>query len=196
MRNKFVAPKLRPPEPLTEKEKRKSKKDKKEKERENSRKLEEIGKRGSTESLAELSVELPAESVNQAVVVSSLPETAPDERRVPRERADGRSEISTASSAAMSAQKIVEFAKETILFSFVGVKVKKGELLGKDGGSKSHQGYEVMRQTGLLSQEIHFYFFHVCRHKSACFPFTRLCTTTKTESTRRRTRSGSNHFAP
>ena len=140
---------MRPVEPLSEKEKRKSKKEKEKKDKE-TRKLEEIGKRGSASSLAELEVRVSDDAVNQHVTVTSLPANSSDSQRLPVERTDGKSELSTVSAAAMSSQKIVEFSKETFVYSFLGVKVKKGELLGKSGGgSKSHQGYEARNACSL-----------------------------------------------
>lgn len=133
MKNKFVAPKIKPPEPPVDK-----KKDKK-KDKEKKVTIDVPPVVTTTEAV------VLTEGENDAVVVSSLPESAPEVKRVPQERPDGKSEISTASSVAMTPQKIGEFSKETIIYSFLGVKVTKGEMVAKDHTDKKrHQGYETV----------------------------------------------------
>jgi hypothetical protein len=130
-----VAPKIKPPEaPPSKKDK------KKEKEKEKEKKADE-----SVSEVTTVEAVVLTEGVNDAVMVSSLPESTPEKKRVPQERPDGKSEISTISAVAMTPQKINEFSKETILYSFLGVKVTKGDMVAKDKDEKKrHQGYETV----------------------------------------------------
>ncbi len=133
MRGKFSGPKIKPPEPPSDKTKDK----KKEKEK----KLEVV----PAVTISTTDAVVLTEGVNEAVVLSSLPETAPEGKRVPQERPDDKSEVSNANSVVMTHQKMAEFLKETFVYSFLGVKVTKGDMIGKDNdGKKKHQGYETV----------------------------------------------------
>lgn len=54
-----------------------------------------------------------------------------------------------ASASTMTASKLLEFAKETIIYSFLGVRVTMGEMVSKKNNSKNnrdkrHPGYETL----------------------------------------------------
>jgi hypothetical protein len=100
--------------------------------------------------------------VNEAVIISSLPDVSLDQKQTPQERRisahERSSDVSTvsavtgnrasqANSNRLSTNTLQTLTQETVIYSFLGVKVNKGELLGKgeeNHGKKTHQGYETV----------------------------------------------------
>jgi hypothetical protein len=94
------------------------------------------------------------QEINDSVIFTSLAEVPLDQKQTPLERTISIDVISTVSSVnnriatlPIPADVLQAWLQETVIYSFLGVKVNKGELLGKgeeNHGKKTHQGYETV----------------------------------------------------
>ncbi len=72
--------------------------------------------------------------INEAVVISGILLETEEE-----------SKYNSVNATTMTAERLITLSKETIIYSFLGVKIRMGDLVSKgENESKSHPGYEIV----------------------------------------------------